>query len=625
MRAKTFTLVLAVMCTGLSNAQDSLSTTYLKEVVTTGTRFDVPVEKSGKTIYKLTAEELERNAGKSLADLLNEVPGVQMDGNFGSPGTNVSYFVRGARNRQTLILIDGVPLNDPSSVNAEYDLRYLPVSQIESVEVLKGGLSTLYGTGAAAGVINIKLKEPGDEPLSGSLRAGIGSYKTYEQDVTLGGTTGGWSYMVTGSNITSEGFSAAFNDDPNTTFDDDGFSRQNVLAKVGHHFTPAFVLDLSAAFERFRADYDDYEFTDAPNVQRFQQYRFGVHPKWTYGKGHVEGRLVFNANERTFESNFPADYDGRNLQAEVINQHRFSNVLQGLYGVNIQRLAFDEEGVVLGDTARMSMVDPYVSLLAQWPSGLTIHAGARLNTHSVYGSKFVYNINPSYLFTAGEALSFKILASFSTSYITPSVYQLYSIFGNRKLNPEETENFEAGFTVYGGTRWELNFTWFRRNELHPIDFVSQFDSQGNYIGGKYENLADERLVDGVELGMRYRLRQQVSAYINYSHINTDKPESFYRIPKEKWAAGLTLNPLPHGTIDVKYSYTGDRTLFDFNSFSEVTLDAYQLVDIFVSYGFANDRLTCYGAVNNLFDEDFIAVLGYTTRGRNYSMGVRYRF
>src|SRR5690606_18394618 len=625
MRAKTFTLVLAVMCTGLSNAQDSLSTTYLKEVVTTGTRFDVPVEKSGKTIYKLTAEELERNAGKSLADLLNEVPGVQMDGNFGSPGTNVSYFVRGARNRQTLILIDGVPLNDPSSVNAEYDLRYLPVSQIESVEVLKGGLSTLYGTGAAAGVINIRLKEPGDEPLSGSLRAGIGSYKTYEQDVTLGGTTGGWSYMVTGSNITSEGFSAAFNDDPNTTFDDDGFSRQNVLAKVGHHFTPAFVLDLSAAFERFRADYDDYEFTDAPNVQRFQQYRFGVHPKWTYGKGHVEGRLVFNANERTFESNFPADYDGRNLQAEVINQHRFSNVLQGLYWVIIRRLAFDEEGVVLGDTARMSMVDPYGSLLAQWPSGLTIHAGARLNTHSVYGSKFVYNINPSYLFTAGEALSFKILASFSTSYITPSVYQLYSIFGNRKLNPEETENFEAGFTVYGGTRWELNFTWFRRNELHPIDFVSQFDSQGNYIGGKYENLADERLVDGVELGMRYRLRQQVSAYINYSHINTDKPESFYRIPKEKWAAGLTLNPLPHGTIDVKYSYTGDRTLFDFNGFSEVTLDAYPLVDIFVSYGFANDRLTCYGAVNNLFDEDFIAVLGYTTRGRNYSMGVRYRF
>jgi vitamin B12 transporter len=625
MRAKTFTFVLAVLCTGFSSAQDSLSTTYLREVVTTGTRFDVPVEKSGKTIYKLTAEELERNAGKSLGDLLNEVPGVQMDGNFGSPGTNVSYFVRGARNKQTLILIDGVPLNDPSSVNSDYDLRYLPVSQIESVEVLKGGLSTLYGTGAAAGVINIKLKEPSDAPLSGSLHAGVGSYNTYQQDVTLGGTNAGWSYLVTGSNINSEGFSAALDNDPNTTFDDDGFSRQNVLAKTGYRFSPAFDLQVSAAFERFRADYDDYEFADAPNVQRFQQYRFGIHPKWTYDKGHVEGRLVFNANERTFESSFPAAYDGRNLQAEITQRHRFSSALQGLIGVNVQRLAFDEEGAVLGDTARMSMVDPYVSLLAELPSGFTLHTGARLNTHSVYGSKFVYNINPSYFFTAADGLSFKILASLSTSYITPSVYQLYSLFGNKNLNPEEAESIEAGFTVYGGTRWELNFAWFRRNESHPIDFVSQFDAEGNYLGGKYENLTDERVVDGVEVGLRYRALDRLSAFVNYAHNDTDKPESFYRIPKDKWTAGVTVSPILNGTIDIKYNYTGDRTIFDFNSFSEVTLDSYQLVDVYLSYGFLNERLTWYGAVNNIFDESFIAVLGYTTRGRNYSTGVRYAF
>lgn len=625
MRTKTFTFLLLALCAGMSNAQDSLTTTYLREVVTTGTRFDVPVEKSGKTIYKLTAEELEHNAGKSLGDLLNEVPGLQTDGNFGSPGTNVSYFVRGARNRQTLILIDGVPLNDPSSVNAEYDLRYLPVSQIESVEVLKGGLSTLYGTGAAAGVINIKLKEPADTPLAGSLRAGIGSYNTYQQDIALGGSNGGWSYMLTGSNVSSEGFSAALDNDPNATFDDDGFSRQNVLAKAGYRFTPAFEVDFSGAYERFRADYDDYEFADAPNVQRFQQYRFGLHPKWTYAKGHVEGRLVYNANERIFESSFPADYEGKNIQAEILQRHRFSSVLQGLLGVNIQRMAFDEKGVVLGDTARMSMVDPYVSLFAEWPFGLTLHAGARLNTHNVYGSKFVYNINPSYFFTVTEDLSFKILASLSTSYITPSVYQLYSLFGNKNLNPEEAEGVEAGFTMYGGTRWELNFAWFRRNETHPIDFVSQFDSEGNYIGGEYENLADERMVDGVELGLRYRATERLSAYVTYAHNDTDKPESFYRIPSDKWTAGVTVHPLPHGTVDIKYNHTGDRTTFDFNSFSEVSLGAYQLVDVYLSYGFANDRLTWYGAVNNLFDESFIAVLGYTTRGRNYSTGLRYRF
>jgi vitamin B12 transporter len=625
MRTKTFTLILTVFCTATSYAQDSLTTTYLREVVTTGTRFDVPVEKSGKTIYKLTAQDLERNAGKSLGDILNEVPGLQMDGNFGSPGTNVSYFIRGARNKQSLILIDGVPLNDPSSVNSDYDLRYLPVSQIESVEVLKGGLSTLYGTGAAAGVINIKLKEPADKPISGSLRADVGSYNTYQQDVVLGGTSANWSYMATGSNVTSDGFSAALDNDPNTTFDDDGFSRQNILTKAGYQFNSAFKIGLSAAYERFRADYDDYEFADAPNVQRFEQYRFGVHPQWTYDKGQVEGRFVFNANERTFESNFPAAYDGRNIQAEIVQRHRFSSTLQGLFGVNLQRLSFDEEGAVLGDTARMTMFDPYVSLLAELPSGFTVHAGARLNTHNVYGSKFVYNINPSYHFTMRDNLSLKILASLSTSYVTPSVYQLYSLFGNKDLNPEEAEGVEAGFAVYGGTRWELNFTWFRRKESHPIDFVSQFDSEGNYIGGKYENLADERIVDGVELGMRYRALERLTAYVNYAHVGTDKPESFYRIPKDKWTAGVTFSPLLHGTIDIKYNYTGDRTIFDFYSFSEVTMEAYQLVDVYLSYGFVNDRLTWYGAVNNVFDESFIAVLGYTTRGRNYSTGLRYRF
>lgn len=622
---KTFTLFLGVLCSAMSYGQDSLTTTYLKEVVTTGTRFDVPVEKSGKSIYKLTAADLERNAGKSLGDILNEVPGLQMDGNFGSPGTNISYFIRGARNKQSLILIDGVPLNDPSSVNSDYDLRYLPASQIESVEVLKGGLSTLYGTGAAAGVINIKLKEPANKPVSGALRADIGSYKTYQQDVVFGGTRGDWSYMVSGSNITSEGFSAAQDNDPNATFDDDGFSRQNVLTKAGYQFNSAFKVDVSAAYERFRADYDDYEFADAPNIQRFNQYRFGIHPQWTYGKGEVEGRFVFNANERTFESNFPAAYDGRNIQAEIVQRHQLSSWLQGLVGVNIQRFSFDEEGVILGDTARMTMFDPYISLFAELPSGFTLHAGARLNTHNVYGSKFVYNINPSYHFTTGSSLSFKILASISTSYVTPSVYQLYSFFGNKDLNPEGAQGVEAGFAIYGGTRWELNFTWFRRDESHPIDFVSQFDEDGNYIGGKYENLADERVVDGVELGLRYRAMEQISAYVNYAHADTDKPESFYRIPKDKWTAGVTLTPLPHATIDIKYNYTGDRTIFDFNSFSEVTLEAYQLVDVYLSYGFAKDRLTWYGAVNNVFDESFIAVLGYTTRGRNYSTGLRYRF
>jgi vitamin B12 transporter len=622
---KILTIVCGLLCAGVAHAQDSLKTTYLQEVVTTGTKFEVPVEKSGKTIYKLTDEDLRRNAGKSAADILNDVPGIQTDGNFGAPGTNVSYFVRGARSKQTLILIDGVPLNDPSSVNAEFDLRYLPVSQVESIEVLKGGLSTLYGTGAAAGVINIRLKNPGTKPLSGTLDVSAASYGTYAQNVRVGGSKSDWSYMVMANNVQSEGFSSALDTDPNSTFDKDGFSRQNVLVKTGYRFNPAFTINVFGAYEKFKADYDDYEFTDAPNVQRFEQHRVGLNPIWIYNKGELEARVVYNANERAFESSFPAEYEAGNLQAEVIQRHRFSNSIQGLFGLNYQHMDFDEKGAVLGDTARMTMFDPYVSLLADLPSGLSLHAGIRLNTHSIYGSKVLYNINPSFLFNQQGSWAYKVIASLSSSYITPSVYQLYSIYGNKDLLPEEALNVEAGLSVYGGERWNFNVVWFRRNESQPVDFVSQFDNEGNYLGGKYENLTTERTVNGIEISARFKTSDLFSASVNYTHNDTDKPESFYRIPKDKWGAELSVRPLKEASLAVKYTYTGDRVIFDFSSFSEVLLANYQLVDVFASYGFMEKRLTVYGAVNNAFDAQFIGVLGYTTRGRNYGLGLRYNF
>ncbi|MFT6055357.1 MAG: vitamin B12 transporter, partial [Roseivirga sp.] len=108
----------------------------LGQVVVTGTRLEIPIEQSGKMIYKISAADIEKSAGRSVADLLNLVPGIQIDGNFSTPGANLEYYVRGARSRYTLILIDGVPINDPTAISLFYDLRLLPTSQVESIEVL---------------------------------------------------------------------------------------------------------------------------------------------------------------------------------------------------------------------------------------------------------------------------------------------------------------------------------------------------------------------------------------------------------------------------------------------------------------------------------------------------------
>jgi vitamin B12 transporter len=604
-------------------AQDSLKTTTLNEVVVTGTKFDLPVEKSGKTIFKLDREDLERNAGKTLADLLQEVPGVQADGNFGTPGSNLSYYVRGGRNKHALILIDGVPLNDPSAINAEYDLRYISLSQIESVEVFKGGLSTLYGTSAAAGVISIKLKEASGK-VAGMVDVNAASFGTYSQNAQVSGSSGKVSYLISGNNVSSEGFSSAQDADPSVEFDKDGFSRQNALAKIGYRFTDRFSLGLQSAYEQFNADYDDYEFADATHKQEYNQIRLGLTPKFTYTQGDLEAKIFYNVNERVFKSAFPSELKGKNTQAELIHRHRFSDYIRTLAGVNFQHMAFDQKESIDSDTANFILADPYASVFIDLPSGLNVHAGVRLNTHNLYGSKFIYNLNPSFVFNRGGTWKFKVLGSVSTSYITPSLYQLYSAYGNTKLEPEQSLNYEAGLSLYKGN-FTFNAVWFTREEKDPIDFVSLFDDDGNYIGGQYRNLTSERTVDGFEFNVDYTINTWLSAASHYTIMDTDKPESFYKIPKTKWGISFVAQPTATSTVSVKYNYTGERQTFDFTGFTEVTLKSYQLVDLYASYGLLKNKLTLYGAVNNAFDEEFVAVFGYTTRGRNYSVGLRYAF
>ena len=131
----------------------------LEEVVLSATKFELKKENTGKVIYKITQKDIQTNAGKSVIELLNNVPGVEIRGVNSNPGEPRNTYIRGGRSRQVLILIDGVPLSDPTGIEQSYDLRLLSLNQIKSIEVLKGASSTLYGTGAGTGVFNITLKK----------------------------------------------------------------------------------------------------------------------------------------------------------------------------------------------------------------------------------------------------------------------------------------------------------------------------------------------------------------------------------------------------------------------------------------------------------------------------------
>ncbi len=620
MRKTKLTLVLAILCTSIQ-AQIINDTTDLGEFVVSGTRIATPIERSGKSIYKIDADQLERSAAFSVADLLNQVPAVQVDGNFGTPGTNLEYYVRGARSKYTLVLIDGVPMNEPTGISLFYDLRYLPLNQVESIEILKGGLSSLYGSNAAAGVISIKLKQNAKEKVAGNIGLTSGSFGRLGVNGAVSGTSNSLNYGLNFSRETFDGFSAALSTDPAVQFDDDGFGRTNLLFKGGINTNSPLELDFVLGYDEFIADIDAFAFNDELNaISDNQQTRFGINPKLNHANGYTQLRLNYVTNERVFETSFPSTFEGGNLQIDLYNQLEINEYAKAIFGLNLQRLSDNSNPDLESD---FTIFDPYLSVVLDAESGANFHFGLRLNTHSNYSSELLTTVNPSFLIKVDEETSVKTYLSISNAYNTPSLFQLNSpFFGNAELTPETTNNYELGASLYEGNKLTLNLAWFLRDESNAIDFVSTFDDQGNFIGGNYTNIAGVRRVQGIEADASWSPTNQLSITANYSKLATNNDAAFARIPKEKYGLGVSYNLEKSSSIALNYLYTGERLPSPFDT---TLLPAFSVVDLSIRKTFLDERLAVSGSLNNLFDEEFIAVSGFTTMGRNYSLSLAYNF
>lgn len=594
----------------------------LGEVVVTGNRFETPIEKSGKVIYKITAEQITKMPGRTVADILNTLPGINVDGAFGTPGTNLEYSIRGGRNRHTLILIDGLPINDPSLIASDYDLRLLNSNAIEYIEVMKGGASTLYGTNAASGVINIKLKAATNEQPQVTLAQDFGSFQTSNTNADVQGKTGKLGYLVGASYSTSKGFSAAKDEDPNVEFGDDGFNRFSGRTKLTYQFSDAFKLGTNLSYEDLKADYDDGAFADADNEFLINQVSVGLSPEWNYSGGKLSLKTNYNQVRREFVSAYPSTAKGKNFQADLNNQKVFGDNFKTILGIQFQSYKFQN-----GDEQpSQSNIDPYLNISTDLTEALTLNAGVRLNNNSEYGSNFVYMFNPSYLFQLGGENELKLFGSYSTAFVAPSLYQLFAEFyGNPDLGAESTESLEFGVSLYLSDKLTLNAEYFNRTEENAIDFVSIFDGNGNYIGGGYDNVQGERKIDGIELDLTWNVISALRLTAHFADYNFGDPSQFYRIPNQKYGLGGQYSIAENTQIGATYNYFGDREAAIFSDPYLVALDGYNMVDFNISHEMLDGNLVLSGSVKNLLDEDFVGIYGYTTRPINFTIGVTAKF
>ena len=614
----------------------------LDEVVITATKFNLKKENTGKVITKITQEELQQNAGKNVVEILNTVAGIDVRGVNTNPSEPRSIYVRGGRSRQVLVLIDGVPVTDQSAINQEFDLRLLALSQIESIEILKGASSTLYGSGAATAVINIILKKASKDKISGSFETSYGTNKTantksenskdINQNVSVNGTLGNFNFLGSFSISGVDGMSSA-KSNSTTIFEEDSYYSRNALIKLGYAVNNKISIETFLNYDKFDYDFDAGSYSDSDvNLGSQNQLRFGIKPRFKYSKGELYVLASINEVKRDVNQlnawagtldNY--QFNGRSVNVDLVNKYEFSDKFQLITGFNYQEHNNQTEtpfATIDKNIANFNTVDPYASVVYISDYGFSFNAGGRLNMHNVYGNHFVYDGNIAYAAFKNDNASLKLISSYSTAFIAPSLYQLYDGFaGNIDLKPESNKTFEAGFDLNYQDWIQFDAVYFNRKEEDAIIYDNTTFKYGN--GSSDAN--------GFEVSTKIIPSDFLTVNATYTYVDRDKTEDFDDyIAANKIVAGLDFTPIKNTFFNLTYKNVGERTIFDrWGSFGtageDVILSSYQVLDFTANYKLLDETVTFFGAVTNILNEDYDDVLGFSTRGRNFKIGVRLQF
>lgn len=613
---------------------ESLDSVYIDAKV------NISRKNSGKTLTLISQTQLDQHRGGSVAQILNEVAGFEINGSQSNNGQNLGYFVRGGKNRQVLILMDGVPLTDASQISNDYDLRLIPLDQVAKIEIMKGASSVLYGSGAATAVIHITTKNPSQKPFQLNVSSTVGTDRAAEDadysaqslnnNVNFSGSLGKLTYGAEIHHRFSNGLSAIAAPEGTEPFEADTFNAFHVKANAGIQINSHISLSQFVSGDLLSSGFDDFSYTDASHESSSKQFRTGGHFEWKY----KNGRYIFNDNytmlEREINSFYPAKYDSKSYTFDTYLQHRLGSLWKVILGLNGNFSSMNSYTIPYGSNEFMQEVDenlahfnnfdPYVNLLYTSSFGLSVNTGVRLNIHSVYNAHWVYQINPSY-YVDLNTVGLKFLGTLSTAYITPSLYQIYDpIYGNQQLQPEENTTLEGGIEIFNELKIRLSLMYFHRKEKQFIDFVLVDPELYSY---QYQNIAADFEVNGVEVEMSLPLLKKMQLDANYTYTNRQDRFAI-RIPKHKVNAGILYMPDSETTLGVYYKYVSVREDSFFNPdifmTEMVSLAAYQLVDITINRK-VNNTLTLFARVSNLWDTEFEELYRYQTKGRNIQLGI----
>lgn len=603
------------------------------DIVVTATGVAQPADQAGQAVTVITRDDLDRRQTLSIADYLATTPGVVVS-RSGPIGSQTSVRIRGAEAEQTLVLIDGVRVNDPSSPGGAFDFGNLLAGGIERVEVLRGADSVPWGSQAIGGVVNIVTQQPTDH-FQARANAEYGTSDTVNANAAVSGKAGPISAALTGGLFRSDGISAAADGSER-----DGYKQVAGSGSVGIDLAPGVGLDVRGYYAHSRLSLDgypppNYVFADDAEYSKVQEvYGYaGLHAN--FAGGRANNRLAFTLGDTNRDNYDPTlgsaptyFYRGRSERYEYQGDFRPLDQIRIVAGAEHEDSRYSDGT----KHAATGVTSEYGELIVKPIQELTLTGGIRHDDHDAYGSHMTYGADAALALHTGTTLR----ASYGEGFKAPTLYELYSDYGTASLRPETAKSTDVGVEqslLDGAAR--ASVTWFHRDTRNQIDFRSCGADEVTDTSsicfdrpyGTYANI-DRARAEGVEFALALRPIDalRIDASYTYTHAeNRTRGTSF----------GQDLARRPRDVVSVSADYrlpvglsVGGTILMVGDSFDyaalDPRLDGYVLASIRAEMPITRN-VSLYGRVENLFDEHYQTVAGYGSTGRAAYGGIRLRF
>lgn len=586
----------------------------LEETIVTATRTPVPVDTIGSPVIVISRNDIERSLASDVSELLQQHAGLEV-ARTGGPGQQTSLFTRGTESNHTVVLLDGVRIN-PGTIGSAA-LQNISPESLERIEIVKGPRSALYGTDAIGGVVQLFTRGAvQNDRAGGSTGANVGSDDTrqYYGDASFA-AGGSWRFGLGGSYAETDGMPVYVGDDS-----DRGWRNVTGRASVELDATDALTFRARAWRTAGRTEYSSQTFSTpayADASQDFINAVYSVEGDWHSTDGFdVRGTVAWARDDiDQLQPNF-AGFDFAHTRRGSVDLQVDLPAMSGhLLSVGVQRSSEDTIASSFGSAFDENTRVTQGFVQDQVQAGiLTARVALGGVHHETFGSELTWNAEVGAVFDRGT----RVTLAGGKAFRAPDSTDRFGFGGNPDLAPEVSRQLELTVRQKLG---EHQHVWLSAFDNRVRDLINFVITDFATFDGQNENI-DRARIKGAELGYEYanagwRARAEL-ALQDPRDENTD--ERLLRRARESAFVAVDRDV---GALDlgIDAAWFGNRKEFGFPA---VTLDSYALVNATVRWR-ATPALTLQGRLENAFDEDYAQAQGYRTRGRSYTVGVRYSF